>query len=113
MSDDTPPTTSAGAPSAGPQKIATTVTAGTLILGTYEIEQIINSGGMGEVYRGRNIHNGEPVAKMCISDRQRASGADPVGAVQSGAGGGADASADRAAEGHSLETARAAEADGE
>ena len=62
MSDDTPPTTSAGAPSAGPQKIVTTVTAGTLIMGTYEIEKIINSGGMGEVYRGRNIHNGEPVA---------------------------------------------------
>ncbi len=43
-------------------KPATTVTAGTLIMGTYEIEKLINSGGMGEVYRGRNIHNGEPVA---------------------------------------------------
>lgn len=31
-------------------------------MGTYEIEKLINSGGMGEVYRGRNIHNGEPVA---------------------------------------------------
>ena len=46
----------------GPKKPATTVTTGTLIMGTYEIEQLINSGGMGEVYRGRNIHNGEPVA---------------------------------------------------
>jgi serine/threonine protein kinase len=36
------------------------VTTGTLIMGTYEIESLINSGGMGEVYRGRNIHNGEP-----------------------------------------------------
>ncbi|MBL9058188.1 MAG: protein kinase [Rhodobacteraceae bacterium] len=62
MSDDTPPTTSAGGPVPGPQKVSTTVTAGTLIMGTYEIEKIINSGGMGEVYRGRNIHNGEPVA---------------------------------------------------
>ncbi|WP_164738238.1 serine/threonine-protein kinase [Frigidibacter oleivorans] len=40
----------------------TAVTAGTQIIGTYEIEQLISSGGMGEVYRGRNIHNGEPVA---------------------------------------------------
>lgn len=53
-----------GAPqsSAATGKPATTVTAGTLIMGTYEIEKLINSGGMGEVYRGRNIHNGEPVA---------------------------------------------------
>ena len=50
------------AASDGPKKPATTVTTGTLIMGTYEIEQLINSGGMGEVYRGRNIHNGEPVA---------------------------------------------------
>ncbi len=41
---------------------ATTVSSGTLIMGTYEIERLINSGGMGEVYRGRNIHNDEPVA---------------------------------------------------
>lgn len=40
----------------------TAVTAGTRIIGTYEIERLINTGGMGEVYRGRNIHNGEPVA---------------------------------------------------
>ena len=50
------------AASDGPKKPATTVTTGTLIMGTYEIEKLINSGGMGEVYRGRNIHNGEPVA---------------------------------------------------
>lgn len=49
----------------GPEKApnhATTVSSGTLIMGTYEIERLINSGGMGEVYRGRNIHNDEPVA---------------------------------------------------
>src|SRR3989338_8322363 len=46
----------------GNGKPHTTVTSGTLIMGTYEIEKLINSGGMGEVYRGRNIHNGEPVA---------------------------------------------------
>jgi serine/threonine-protein kinase len=46
----------------GNGKPQTTVTSGTLIMGTYEIEKLINSGGMGEVYRGRNIHNGEPVA---------------------------------------------------
>lgn len=40
----------------------TAVTAGTRIIGTYEIEKLINTGGMGEVYRGRNIHDGEPVA---------------------------------------------------
>lgn len=49
------------APNNGPNH-ATTVTSGTLIMGTYEIEKLINSGGMGEVYRGRNIHNDEPVA---------------------------------------------------
>jgi len=67
---ETPPQSVASAPirgtgivaSDGPKKPATTVTTGTLIMGTYEIEQLINSGGMGEVYRGRNIHNGEPVA---------------------------------------------------
>ena len=51
-----------GVPAAAGSKPATTVTTGTLIMGTYEIEKLINSGGMGEVYRGRNIHNGEPVA---------------------------------------------------
>ena len=51
-----------GVPAAAGARPATTVTAGTLIMGTYEIERLINSGGMGEVYRGRNIHNGEPVA---------------------------------------------------
>jgi serine/threonine-protein kinase len=62
MTDDTPPT-SAGSPPEPPKaKPASTVTTGTLIMGTYEIEKLINSGGMGEVYRGRNIHNGEPVA---------------------------------------------------
>lgn len=59
MTDETPPPPSEAQP---PKRQATTVTAGTLIMGTYEIEQLINSGGMGEVYRGRNIHNGEPVA---------------------------------------------------
>lgn len=59
MTDETPTTPPDSQP---PKKQATTVTAGTLIMGTYEIEQLINSGGMGEVYRGRNIHNGEPVA---------------------------------------------------
>lgn len=64
MTDETPTNGSGGtsAGSAPPQKPVTTVTAGTLIMGTYEIEKLINSGGMGEVYRGRNIHNGEPVA---------------------------------------------------
>ncbi|MFT4150244.1 MAG: protein kinase [Paracoccaceae bacterium] len=51
-------------PPASPPPPQTTlaVTTGTRIIGTYEIESLINSGGMGEVYRGRNIHNGEPVA---------------------------------------------------
>jgi len=33
-----------------------------LIAGTYEIELLINRGGMGEVYRGKNVHTGDPVA---------------------------------------------------
>ena len=36
--------------------------AGTVLIGTYEILEHINTGGMGEIYRGRNIHNEEPVA---------------------------------------------------
>ncbi|MDD7971943.1 serine/threonine protein kinase [Roseinatronobacter alkalisoli] len=38
------------------------VPAGTLLIGTYEILEHINTGGMGEVYRGVNIHNDEVVA---------------------------------------------------
>ncbi|WP_415234310.1 serine/threonine protein kinase [Pseudorhodobacter sp.] len=53
-----PPTTQA--------PITTTVTSGMIIAGTYEIEQLINRGGMGEVYRGRNIHTGDPVAMKIV-----------------------------------------------
>jgi serine/threonine protein kinase len=35
---------------------------GTVLIGTYEITEHINTGGMGEVYRGINIHNHEVVA---------------------------------------------------
>ncbi|MAU52707.1 MAG: hypothetical protein CMN17_10105 [Roseovarius sp.] len=38
------------------------VPPGTVLIGTYEIVSHINTGGMGEVYRGVNIHNGEAVA---------------------------------------------------
>lgn len=64
MTDDTPTTGPAANDPATkpPGKPVTTVTTGTLIMGTYEIEKLINSGGMGEVYRGRNIHNDELVA---------------------------------------------------
>lgn len=58
VSAPAPATTSAPAQ----DRRVTAVTTGTQIIGTYEIEQLISSGGMGEVYRGRNIHNGEPVA---------------------------------------------------
>ncbi|MFN3971756.1 MAG: serine/threonine-protein kinase [Gemmobacter sp.] len=68
MADDktNPPTNVGGtsvtsAPTTGIRPI-TAVTTGTRIIGTYEIEKLINTGGMGEVYRGRNIHDGEPVA---------------------------------------------------
>ena len=54
--------TGTGLTSPGGQRISTAVTAGTRIMGTYEIEQLISKGGMGEVYRGRNIHTGDPVA---------------------------------------------------
>jgi len=43
-----------------------TVTTGMLVAGTYEIEQLINRGGMGEVYRGRNVHTGDPVAMKIV-----------------------------------------------
>lgn len=48
--------------SPGGHRMITAVTAGTRIMGTYEIEHLISKGGMGEVYRGRNIHTGDPVA---------------------------------------------------
>ncbi len=38
------------------------IPSGTVLIGTYEIVAHINTGGMGEVYRGVNIHNGEAVA---------------------------------------------------
>lgn len=38
------------------------VPPGTLLIGTYEILEHLNTGGMGEVYRGINIHNEEVVA---------------------------------------------------
>jgi serine/threonine protein kinase len=38
------------------------VPPGTLLIGTYEILEHLNTGGMGEVYRGVNIHNEEVVA---------------------------------------------------
>jgi eukaryotic-like serine/threonine-protein kinase len=44
----------------------TTVTQGLLVAGTYMVEQLINRGGMGEVYRGKNIHTGDPVAMKIV-----------------------------------------------
>ncbi|WP_102223016.1 serine/threonine protein kinase [Acidimangrovimonas sediminis] len=41
---------------------STQIAPGTEIIGTYVIEQHLNTGGMGEVYRGHNIHTEEPVA---------------------------------------------------
>ncbi len=38
------------------------VEPGTQIIGTYEVRERIAAGGMGEVYRGVNIHTDEPVA---------------------------------------------------
>ena len=40
----------------------TGVAIGTQIMGTFEITEHIATGGMGEVYRGFNIHTEEPVA---------------------------------------------------
>lgn len=58
-----------GAPRASRAPTSTHVTnspievePGTQIIGTYEILEHINTGGMGEVYRGVNIHNDEIVA---------------------------------------------------
>ena len=39
---------------------------GTQLNDTYEIDERIASGGMGEVYRGHNIQTGEPVAIKTI-----------------------------------------------
>lgn len=39
---------------------------GTLINNNYRIEEVLKSGGMGEVYRGIEIHTGDPVAIKAI-----------------------------------------------
>jgi eukaryotic-like serine/threonine-protein kinase len=38
------------------------VPLGTLINNNYKIEELINAGGMGEVFRGTNVHSGDEVA---------------------------------------------------
>lgn len=48
-----------------------TVPPGTRILGdTYEVEALIKTGGMGEIYRGRNVSNNEPVAIKIVLGSQ-------------------------------------------
>ena len=42
------------------------VPPGTLINNNYRIEQLISTGGMGEVYRATNVFTGDPVAVKCI-----------------------------------------------
>ena len=54
--------TGTGLSNPGSSRPTTAVMTGTRIMGTYEIEQLISKGGMGEVYRGHNIHTGDPVA---------------------------------------------------
>ncbi len=50
---------------------STTVPSGTRIVGgTYEVERLLKAGGMGEVYRGRNVFNGEPVAIKIVLSSQ-------------------------------------------
>ena len=46
--------------------LATRLDAGTHLNDTYEIDDRIASGGMGEIYRGHNIQTGEPVAIKTI-----------------------------------------------
>src|SRR5882724_3788155 len=46
--------------------LATRLDAGVQLNDTYEIDERIASGGMGEVYRGHNIQTGEPVAIKTI-----------------------------------------------
>ena len=47
----------------------TTVPSGTRIVGgTYEVERLLKAGGMGEVYRGRNVFNDLPVAIKIVLD---------------------------------------------
>lgn len=60
---------------AGPRSKShsTTVPSGTRIVGgTYEVERLLKAGGMGEVYRGRNVFNGEPVAIKIVLSSQSA-----------------------------------------
>jgi eukaryotic-like serine/threonine-protein kinase len=64
-----PPAAPPPAPVTAPPVTATpvtTVTTGLLVAGTYMVEQLINRGGMGEVYRGKNIHTGDPVAMKIV-----------------------------------------------
>ena len=51
----------------------TTLTSGSRIIGgAYEVERLIKAGGMGEVYRGRNVRTGRHVAiKIILSSLAR------------------------------------------
>ncbi|MEL6680940.1 MAG: protein kinase, partial [Pseudomonadota bacterium] len=44
------------------------VEPGTIINNNYEIQSRINAGGMGEVYRGRNVHTDDQVAIKIVLD---------------------------------------------
>ncbi|MFN3482563.1 MAG: serine/threonine-protein kinase, partial [Rhabdaerophilum calidifontis] len=59
MSDDAIPAGHAAAP-------AGSLPAGLQLNGTYEIDRLIATGGMGEVYRGHLIETGDPVAIKVI-----------------------------------------------
>ncbi len=66
VSDDVPPYTSAPPTPATqePPRLAAgaPVPVGTLINNNYEIKELINAGGMGEVFRGENVFTGDAVA---------------------------------------------------
>ncbi len=53
-----PPVTSTPAVARGNQPVP----IGTIINNNYEIKQLLNAGGMGEVFRGENTHTGDAVA---------------------------------------------------
>lgn len=61
-----PPTNTGTQRSQPPMTADGKLPIGTLINNNYRIEEVLKSGGMGEVYRGEEIHTGDPVAIKAI-----------------------------------------------
>ena len=58
------------------------VAVGTQLSGTYELDQRIAAGGMGEVFKGHNIQTGDPVAIKIVLPEFARDSVDPFAVPQ-------------------------------